>query len=327
MKIRLDRSAQESLLSQARDQIVSALHAGVVRRGDRLPSLRQVADRSRLNVKTVLKVYTLLAGEGLLEMRRGSGAFVTAYDPGEFEPAQAVRLARFIRRHLDEASGMSLTPGAYASLITSLSTRGALARQSVVVLECNREQVDLYAEEITRRVGVKTHAVMLSDLHAKKSAAILRSSSVLAVTDFHMKEGATIAQEHRRPIIRLRLRRDFLPTMIDAARRGRVLMIVSSAAFIPAFKKALVLLGLHKEHLERITAVEGSHRQAVGRAAARADAVYLSPLCDRSLRAEIPKSARLISFNTHLDADSIEEIESWLLLSGRGTPGRKRPTA
>ncbi len=94
MRIRLDRSLEESLLNQARDQIISALHAGVLRRGDRLPSLRLVADQSSVNVKTVLKIYTLLRREGLLELRRGSGAFVTAYDPGASPASSAATSTR-----------------------------------------------------------------------------------------------------------------------------------------------------------------------------------------------------------------------------------------
>src|SRR5439155_17525504 len=105
MRIRLDRSRKGSLVEQARDQIVSGLHAGLLRNGDRLPSLRQVASLSALNVKTILRVYAALQREGLLSLRKGSGAFVTVRGQEELEPAQAVSLARLLRRHLDEASG------------------------------------------------------------------------------------------------------------------------------------------------------------------------------------------------------------------------------
>ena len=324
MRIRLDRSLDESLLNQTRDQIVSALHAGILRRGDRLPSLRRVADLSSLNVKTVLKIYTLLRKEGLLELRRGSGAFVTAYDPGEFEPAQAVRLSRFLRRHLDEASGMSLTPSAYAALVQDLSSREALERRSVAVLECNQEQVDLYAKEIAARLGVRTHAVLLSDLAGRKGASLVRGSSIIAVTDFHMKEGMEIARKLKKPFLRLRMRRDFIPSLIEASRRGRLLMVVSDTAFIPAFKKAMGLLGLQREHLDRISAVEGSNRTAVQRSAARAETIYVSPLCDKGLRSLLPKQARLLNFSHHLDAESLEELEAWLLLSQAGREGNNR---
>ncbi len=100
-------------------------------------------------------------------------------------------------------------------------------------------------------------------------------------------------------------------------------MIVSDTAFIPAFKKAMGLLGLQREHVDRISAVEGSNRSAVRRWASRAETIYVSPLCDRSLRSLFPKQARLLNFANHLDAESIEELEAWLLwFAAMGTPDR-----
>ena len=255
MKIRLDRDRHESLLDQTRDQIISALHAGLMRRGDRLPSLRQVSGLSRLNVKTVMRIYAQLQQEGLVVLRRGSGAFLAVHDPGGFEPAQAVSLGRLLRRHLDEAAGMSLTPATYAALVQRLVSRSVLKDRSVAVLECNEEQVRLYSKELTTRIGVKAHPILLENLSGRSETSILRACSIVAVTDFHVKEGSEIAKRFHKPLVRVRLRRDYLPAIMEASRRGRLTMIVSSTAFVPAFKRALGLLGLQREHLDRIAVV------------------------------------------------------------------------
>src|SRR2546428_80800 len=117
MKIRLDRTRRGSLLDQARDQITSSLHAGLLRSGDRLPSLRQVAALSGLNVQTGLRISPARRGGGWVWTRKGSGAFVTLHGQDEREPAKAFRLARLLRRHLDGAWGGDLSPPAYASLV------------------------------------------------------------------------------------------------------------------------------------------------------------------------------------------------------------------
>src|SRR5690606_24091301 len=49
---------------------------GVLKEGEPLPSVRQVAAEYRLNPLTVLKAYQQLADEGLVEKRRGLGMFV-----------------------------------------------------------------------------------------------------------------------------------------------------------------------------------------------------------------------------------------------------------
>ena len=49
---------------------------GVLKEGDPLPSVRNVAAEYRVNPLTVLKAYQELVGEELVETRRGLGMFV-----------------------------------------------------------------------------------------------------------------------------------------------------------------------------------------------------------------------------------------------------------
>jgi GntR family transcriptional regulator len=49
---------------------------GVLKEGDPLPSVRNVAAEYRVNPLTVLKAYQQLVDEDLVEMRRGLGMFV-----------------------------------------------------------------------------------------------------------------------------------------------------------------------------------------------------------------------------------------------------------
>ena len=51
---------------------------GVLKEGDPLPSVRNVAAESRVNPITVLKAYQELVGEELVETKRGLGMFVKA---------------------------------------------------------------------------------------------------------------------------------------------------------------------------------------------------------------------------------------------------------
>jgi len=50
----------------------------VLKEGDPLPSVRNVAAEYRLNPLTVLKAYQQLVDEGLVESRRGRGMFINA---------------------------------------------------------------------------------------------------------------------------------------------------------------------------------------------------------------------------------------------------------
>jgi GntR family transcriptional regulator len=66
----------QPIYRQLRDRVVAMMLEGVLKEGEALPSVRQVASEYRLNPLTVLKAYQQLADEGLVEKRRGLGMFV-----------------------------------------------------------------------------------------------------------------------------------------------------------------------------------------------------------------------------------------------------------
>src|ERR1700755_38527 len=63
---------------QLRDRVVAMILDGVLKQGDALPSVRQVAADFQLNPITVSKAYQELVDEQLVEKRRGLGMYVTA---------------------------------------------------------------------------------------------------------------------------------------------------------------------------------------------------------------------------------------------------------
>lgn len=68
----------QPIYRQLRDRVVAMILEGVLREGDPLPSVRNVAAEYRVNPLTVLKGYQQLVDEGLVETRRGRGMFINA---------------------------------------------------------------------------------------------------------------------------------------------------------------------------------------------------------------------------------------------------------
>ena len=68
----------QPIYRQLRDRGVHMILDGVLKEGDPLPSVRNVAAEHRVNPLTVLKAYQQLVDEGLVEMKRGLGMFVKA---------------------------------------------------------------------------------------------------------------------------------------------------------------------------------------------------------------------------------------------------------
>ena len=66
----------QPIYRQLRDRVVAMILDRVLKEGDPLPSVRNVAAEYRVNPLTVLKGYQQLVDEQLVEARRGLGMFV-----------------------------------------------------------------------------------------------------------------------------------------------------------------------------------------------------------------------------------------------------------
>jgi len=69
-------SDSQPIYRQLRDRVVALILDGVLKEGDPLPSVRNVAAEYRVNPLTVLKGYQELVDEQLVEKKRGIGMFV-----------------------------------------------------------------------------------------------------------------------------------------------------------------------------------------------------------------------------------------------------------
>ena len=66
----------QPLYLQLMQQIRHAAETGALRDGDQLPSIRALADELVVSPNTIVKAYSELEHEGLLDLRHGAGAFV-----------------------------------------------------------------------------------------------------------------------------------------------------------------------------------------------------------------------------------------------------------
>ncbi len=79
---------------QLREKVIAMILDGVLKEGDALPSVRQVAGDFQLNPITVSKAYQELANENLIDKRRGLGMYVAE---GAREQLLASERDRFLR--------------------------------------------------------------------------------------------------------------------------------------------------------------------------------------------------------------------------------------
>jgi GntR family transcriptional regulator len=77
-QLSIDDVSPVPVYAQLCEQLLAAVARGSLRRGEQLPSVRDVAAELGINPNTVNRAYAELEREGVVETRRGRGTFVTA---------------------------------------------------------------------------------------------------------------------------------------------------------------------------------------------------------------------------------------------------------
>lgn len=98
MLLRPNPSSGVPIYQQLMEQVKHAIETGVFRAGDQLPGIRPLAEELVINVNTIAKAYRELEHEGVIELRHGSGAFVS-------ENARVAKLADKLRAAQSLVSG------------------------------------------------------------------------------------------------------------------------------------------------------------------------------------------------------------------------------
>lgn len=75
--VRPNPSSGVPIYLQLMEQVKHAIETGALRSGDQLPGIRPLAEELVINSNTVAKAYRELEHEGIVELRQGSGAFVS----------------------------------------------------------------------------------------------------------------------------------------------------------------------------------------------------------------------------------------------------------
>src|SRR5437588_2350660 len=97
-------------------QVRQALLFGILKSGDRLPTVREVVAQVTINPNTVLRAYRDLEHEGLVISRPGLGTFITATAPASMAPDQYRSLRADLERCIAKARAQGIDAATLAAL-------------------------------------------------------------------------------------------------------------------------------------------------------------------------------------------------------------------
>jgi hypothetical protein len=245
---------------------------------------------SGLNHKTVHRAYVLLAEEGLLVVRRGSGTFVREREQhvGPPEPG-AGQLVSSLNRCRAEAMRIGLRPQAFAKFV-EIALGDGLRGIPVAVAECNGEQRGIILKQLEETVGVTTHEVSIQDLASTRGQAV-RGAWAVVTTDCHVMEVAGHVEPLGLPVYSVALDAEFPARVAHQAASGPILLIVRDRAFEPVFVRLLRQLNVPEDRLERIAFAEPREARVALSHLPAGGTVWISPLVEGEMERQAPLPA------------------------------------
>ena len=117
MLIEIDFNSEEALYVQLQNQIIMGIAMDLIKEGDALPSVRQLADTVGINMHTVNKAYTVLKQEGFIRLDRRKGAVIAL----DVDKAEALlKMRENLRILLAKGCCKSVTRGEVHALVDDI---------------------------------------------------------------------------------------------------------------------------------------------------------------------------------------------------------------
>jgi GntR family transcriptional regulator len=151
--ITIDRKADVPVGVQLDWALCAQIRDGRLEPGEQLPTLRELAEQTGLNVNTVRAVYRRLEHRGLIDSQHGSGTFVAT------APRQATALSSIAAHAAEQARELGLDPRDVAATLYVAPDDGAPQEAPAEDAELERRQ--------TLRRQIAAFERTLADLEAE----------------------------------------------------------------------------------------------------------------------------------------------------------------
>jgi DNA-binding transcriptional regulator YhcF (GntR family) len=280
------------ILDQLRDRIVTGLYFGNWQPGERLPSIRDIADAESVDRKTAAAAYHRLEEEGLVEVKPRSGVFLRDEhvngDHGKPGPLERLQ-KRWLKNTYDGARALGLDTRVVLRLFSAVAD---VENTPVPVIDEDEATARTVAEELRQAVGLDARPLMLHDVSSRLAHF---AGSPFAITTPYFA-GRVAALIPTTPLIVATLSLDLLYSVLARFEGASILIVVPSDWIARRVESALRQRGGQFEGTRVVVAGNGTDLLQL-----REDArcVFVWPGCESVLTAfqgdDCVKPVRLLS--------------------------------
>lgn len=230
----VDSSLPVPLYQQLVDSIRAAIKKGQLKDGQQLPTVQEL-DLSR---GTIIRAYTILEQEGLLEKIQGRGTFVRCVPVSE--RSRKERAMDAIDALLDTLNEMGFS-AAEVNIFLNLKLRERSERESkvkIALVECNPENLSQMAKQLRSIPNVELYSYLMSSI-VQYPYNLSEDLDLILTTPSHTEKLASILPMKKRvTTVALQLARETMVSLIKLNRRDKVGILCQSQQFGDLIQKA-----------------------------------------------------------------------------------------
>lgn len=292
-EIRVSTTSDMPIYRQIVAQVRLMVETGSLRDGDRLPSTRLLADNLHVNRNTVAHAYRELRDAGLVESRRRLGMVVVGSRAATSTSQARARARSIVEASVRDCLELGLEAEEIQVLVAHVTAGAERRRLSIVVVECNADRADAFAEELTQHLGTRVRPLVL-DRHEPRAEA---APDLVLTTFFHLAEVRAAMRTAQTEVIGL-VAAPHIQTLVQLAQvpKGRTIgLLYSTEHQASAIRDSLTQSGI--ENTRVLHGTEDSDIAGVDLVVVPSE---LPELAER-LRGRV----RVVEFGNVLDAASL----------------------
>lgn len=163
MRISIEKESGLSIYQQLVDQIVRKIQNGELLAGQKLPTVRELADELGIARGTVKHAYEELEHKGAIKMTRGRGTFVCELAAQEL--SHKSRAMNAIEQFLQEMESMNFSVQE-TQMLFNLKIRERMEADDsvcIVFVDCNPETLTNIINQISVIPNIESHKLLLED--------------------------------------------------------------------------------------------------------------------------------------------------------------------
>lgn len=220
------------IVDQLRDRIVTGIFLGSWQPGERLPSIRDVAEAESVDRKTAAAAYRRLEEEGLVRVRARSGVYLrTEANASQSSPLERLH-RRWLRNTYEGGRELGLDTNTMLRLLDSIA---AIEQTAIPVIESDSAMAALIADELQQRA--RLHAVPASDLELRQLREEYEAAPFVVTTPFFNQLAAL--QGTFKTVVQATLAPELLDALRSTLRRPRALVVAPCNAIASKVRRAI----------------------------------------------------------------------------------------